>query len=125
MNYIAFPGTISRKFIPANMTHEIRLQWAQQILKTVAVFYNVRIEDMQGKRRTTDLVRACQVSTYLIRIKITDLSLKQVSAIFGSRYLGQNGHDHSAIVHNFAKVNDLISVGDGIQKDIEQLLKLI
>lgn len=125
MNYYCYPGTISRKFIPANMTHEIRLQWAQQILKTVAVFYNVRLEDMQGKRRTTDLVRACQVSTYLIRIKITDLSLKQVSAIFGSRYLGANGHDHSAIVHNFAKVNDLISIGDGIQKDIEQLLKLI
>jgi chromosomal replication initiator protein len=125
MNYYAYPGTISRKHIPAQLTHEIRVQWAQQIIKTVAVFYNVRVEDMQGKRRTTDLVRACQVSTYLIRIKITDLSLKQVSALFGSRYLGANGHDHSCIVHNFAKVNNYISIGDGIAKDIEQLLKLI
>lgn len=125
MNYYCYPGTIRRLYIPAQMTHEIRVQWAQQIIKTVAVFYNVNIESMQGKRRTTDLVRACQVATYLIKTKITDLSLREVSAQFGKRYYGANGHDHSAIVHNMNKVRDLVSVSDGIQKDIDKLLKLI
>lgn len=125
MTYYAFPGCIDKKYIPAQMTHEIRVQFAKQIVKTVAIFYNVSIEAMQGKTRTKDLMRACQVSTYLIRAKIQDLSLKEVSAIFGNRYLGANGHDHSAIVHNMAKINDYLSIGDSIAQDIEQLKKLI
>lgn len=125
MTYYAAPGIIDKRFIPANMTHEIRIQWAQQIIKTVCIFYNVTIENIQSKRRTTDLVRACQVSTYFIKHKVQDLSLKQTSALFGTRYLGANGHDHSAIVHNLAKVRDLIHVGDGIKEDIAQLEKLL
>lgn len=125
MTYYAAPGVIDKRFIPANLTHEIRIQWAQQIIKTVCIFYNVSLDNLQSKRRTTDLVRACQVSTYFIKNKVQDLSLKQISALFGTRYLGVNGHDHSAIVHNIAKVNDLLHVGDGIKEDIEQLKKLL
>ena len=125
MTYYAYPGTIDRKHIPANMTHEIRIQWAQQIIKTVCVFYDVKVESLMSKSRTSDLIRAAQVATYLIKTKITDLSLKQVSAQFGTRYYGINGHDHSAIVHNISKVRDLISIGDSINQDIEKLLKMI
>lgn len=119
------PGMISKKYIPIELTHEIRIEWANQIIKTVCVFYNVKQESLMSKSRTIDLVRACQVSSYLIKTKINDLSLKQISALYGSRYYGINGHDHSAIVHNLSKVKDLISIEDGIKQDIEQLLKLI
>lgn len=125
MTYYAYPGTIDRKHIPAQMTHEIRVQWAQQIIKTVCVFYDVKVESVMSKCRTTDLIRAAQVATYLIKTKINDLSLKQISSQFGTRYYGANGHDHSAIVHNLTKVRDLISIGDGIGQDIEKLMKLI
>ena len=125
MTYYCYPGTIDRKHIPANMTHEIRVQWAQQIIKTVCVYYDVKIESVMSKSRTTDLIRAAQVATYLIKTKINDLSLKQISSQFGSRYYGVNGHDHSAIVHNLSKVRDMISINDGITQDIEQLQKLI
>ena len=119
------PGMISKKYIPIELTHEIRIEWANQIIKTVCVFYNVKHESLMSKSRTIDLVRACQVSTYLIKTKINDLSYKQISALYGSRYYGARGHDHSAIVHNLSKVKDFISIEDGIKQDIEQLLKLI
>lgn len=119
------PGIIDKKYIPIEMTHDIRIKWGQQIIKTVCIFYNVKEDRLFGKCRTIDLVRACQVSSYLIKTKINNLTYQQISALFGKRYLCKNGHDHAAIIHNLNKVRDLVSIGDNIKQDIDQLLKLI
>ncbi len=125
MNYFSFPGTATKQYIPAQMTYRVREQWAQQIIHTVSIFYNVEICLIKGKKRSCDLIRSVQVSTYLIKLKIKSMSLREIAAQFDKRYYGNKGYDHSAIIHNLNKVNDLLSIGDSISADIDKLIKLI
>jgi chromosomal replication initiation ATPase DnaA len=127
MTYYCYPGVIDSKYIPAQMTAEIRLQYAKQIIETVARFYGVELENLYSKKRGHDLTTACQMSCYLIGLKIPALNLVQVAKLFGMRYICRSGYnyDHSAIIYNRNKIEDFIKVNDYIKDDIDKLRTMV
>ena len=127
MTYYCYPGVIDSKYIPAQMTAEIRLQYAKQIIETVSRFYGIELDALYSKKRGHDLTTVAQMSCYLIGLKIPALNLIQVAKLFGMRYICRSGYnyDHSAIIYNRNKIEDFIKVNDYIKDDIEKLKTMI
>ena len=63
----------------------------QQILDSVTKYYNVRLSDLQGKRRHKSVAFPRQVCMYLAR-KHTRYSLEEIGGYFG-------GRDHTTVLH--------------------------
>jgi len=61
------------------------------ILNLVAKRYNIRLSDLQGKRRTKSIVLPRQICMYLAR-ELTSLSLEEIGGYFG-------GRDHTTVIH--------------------------
>jgi len=68
------------------------------ILDLVAARYNVRLSDLQGKKRTKSIVLPRQICMYLAR-KLTDLSLEEIGGYFG-------GRDHTTVIHGHRLVGE-------------------
>lgn len=67
-----------------------------QILKAVADFYNVVIQDLTGRSRKKEMVEPRQVAMYLLR-DILRMSYP---------YIGEKlGRDHTTVIHSFEKIN--------------------
>ena len=63
----------------------------QDILQAVMDRFNVRLADLQGKRRSRSLAFPRQVCMYLAR-ELTPLSLEEIGGYFG-------GRDHTTVLH--------------------------
>ena len=75
---------------------------AFNIKKSVAEFFGLKVSDLEGSKRTREIVYPRQVAIYLIR-KHTNLSLPQIGKEFGDR-------DHTTIMHSCEKIeNELIN----------------
>ena len=67
------------------------------VLKVVASYFNVKVTDLQGRRRTNAIAHPRQIGMYLAR-KITRHSLEEIGGFFG-------GRDHSTVVYSVDKVD--------------------
>ncbi|MBN1511014.1 MAG: chromosomal replication initiator protein DnaA [Phycisphaerae bacterium] len=63
----------------------------QDILQAVTAWYNVRLGDIQGRKRHKSIARPRQVCMYLAR-ELTSHSLEEIGAYFG-------GRDHTTVLH--------------------------
>ncbi len=63
----------------------------QDIQKQVAEAFDVRIAELNGRRRTAHVAHSRQVAMYLSR-QLTDLSLQDIGEAFG-------GRDHGTVIH--------------------------
>ena len=71
-----------------------------QVLKVVASFYSVQIEDLIGRSRKKEMVEPRQVCMYLLR-DVLRMSYP---------YIGEKlGRDHTTVIHSFEKVNHEIN----------------
>ncbi len=89
----------------------------EEIIKTVASYYSVLVISIKGKNRTHRIAFPRQVAMYLIK-QLTDLSLKEIGALFG-------GRDHSTVLHSLSKIERLIIEDVRVQHDIDTLLERI
>lgn len=84
-----------------------------QIQKTVADFFQIRLSDLLGKRRTRSLAFPRQIAMYLCR-KHIDVSFPEIGQKFG-------GKDHSTVVHACSKISTCIQQDASLQRQIRQL----
>ncbi|BCR02940.1 chromosomal replication initiator protein DnaA [Desulfuromonas versatilis] len=68
----------------------------EEIMKTVAAHYNVRVSDIKSSKRLKALVLPRQVAMYLSR-QLTSCSYPEIGERFG-------GKDHSTIIHAIKKI---------------------
>ena len=68
----------------------------EDILRVVTARYNVRVSDLQSRKRTRSVVLPRQICMYLAR-SLTTLSLEEIGGYFG-------GRDHSTVLHAEAKI---------------------
>ena len=68
----------------------------ENIQKTVADFYRVKLPDLFSKRRTADLVKPRQIAMYFAK-ELTSLSLPEIGDSFG-------GRDHTTVLHAVRKI---------------------
>ena len=89
----------------------------ENIQKTVADYYKIKVSDMFSKKRTKALARPRQVAMALAK-DITDLSLPNIGEAFG-------GRDHTTVIHACKKVQELRLSEEDIKRDYETLTQIL
>ena len=96
-----------------NITNELN---EQKIINVVADYYNLSPSQLTGKIRTGQIALARHVAMYLIRITLSDVSLKKIGEIFG-------GKDHTTVMNAIQKVDKGLKTDPALKEAIEQLQK--
>ena len=69
----------------------------ENIQKTVADFYNIKVADMYSKKRPANIARPRQIAMYLAK-ELTQKSLPEIGELFG-------GRDHTTVLHAVRKIS--------------------
>jgi len=94
-----------------------RLVTIENIQRTVAEYYKIRIGDLSSSRRSRSIARPRQVAMALSK-ELTNHSLPEIGNAFG-------GRDHTTILHGCRKIATL-RVEDGkIDEDYTNLLRIL
>jgi chromosomal replication initiator protein len=71
----------------------------ENIQKTIADFYKIRVADMYSARRPTNIARPRQIAMYFAK-ELTQKSLPEIGELFG-------GRDHTTVLHAVRKIAEL------------------
>lgn len=85
----------------------------ENIQKTVADFYRIKIIDLLSKKRTRIIARPRQMAMCLAR-ELTQLSLPEIGNAFG-------GRDHSTVLHACKTIENLKTTDSSINSDFNLL----
>ncbi len=85
----------------------------QQLIETVASFYDVTVESIKGISRKKELVVPRQVAMYLLREEL-DASFPNIGAELGNR-------DHTTAMHSYQKIKSEVASNNRTKKDIEMI----
>lgn len=89
----------------------------EEILKSVAAVFEVRISEIKGESRHKEIALARQVAMYLAKEMIDD-SLMRIAASFG-------GKTHSTLLHAWKKITDQIQMNDLLRRQVQMVRKNI
>jgi chromosomal replication initiator protein len=89
----------------------------ENIQKTVADYYKIKVSEMYSKKRTRNIARPRQIAMALAK-ELTQLSLPDIGDAFG-------GRDHTTVLHACRKITDLKTTNGEISRDINSLLKVL
>ena len=92
-----------------------RIVSIENIQKTVADFYKIKVSDMFSKKRTRNLARPRQIAMALAK-ELTNQSLPEIGESFG-------GRDHTTVIHACRKVAELRETEVDIGRDYLMLLQ--
>jgi chromosomal replication initiator protein len=81
----------------------------EQILKSVATIFQVRVSDLRGSIRTKDIVLPRQVAMYLAKEMINE-SLMMLGAFFGKT--------HSTILHAWKCIEKKVALDENLRRQI-------
>ncbi len=81
----------SKEALKDILVAQIRQVSIENIQKTVAEYYRVKITELFSKKRTRNIARPRQIAMSLTR-ELTSMSLPEIGASFG-------GRDHSTVIH--------------------------
>jgi len=89
----------------------------ETIISAVCSYYKCRKEDLLGKGKKADLVKARQICAYLM-CELLSLPLVSVGNLMG-------GRDHTTIMYSRDKVEDLIRLNEKIAKEVDDVKNVI
>ncbi len=89
----------------------------ENIQKTVADYYKVRVSDLLGKRRSRNVARPRQMAMALAK-ELTTHSLPEIGNAFG-------GRDHTTVLHAVRKVQALREEDPRFEEDYNNLIKIM
>ena len=90
----------------------------ENIQKTVADFYKIKVADMYSKKRPASIARPRQIAMYLAK-ELTQKSLPEIGELFG-------GRDHTTVLHAVRKIGGERSKNTELNQQLhvlEQTLK--
>jgi len=94
-----------------------KLVTVENIQKTVAEYYKIRIADLLSKRRSRSIARPRQVAMALAK-ELTNHSLPEIGDAFG-------GRDHTTVLHACKRVKELRELERRIGEDYMNLLRTL
>jgi chromosomal replication initiator protein len=94
-----------------------KLVTVENIQKTVAEYYKIRIADLLSKRRSRSIARPRQVAMALAK-ELTNHSLPEIGDAFG-------GRDHTTVLHACRRVKELRETDRRIGEDYMNLLRTL
>lgn len=83
---------------------------AEKIVKIIANFYGIKLEELLGKKRNKELVYPRQIAMYLLRHEL-NYSYPHIGKELG-------GKDHTTIIHGSEKIEKEITKNDKMQREI-------
>lgn len=89
----------------------------ENIQKTVAEYFKIKVSDLLSKRRTRSVARPRQVAMSLAK-ELTNHSLPEIGDGFG-------GRDHTTVLHACRKIKELRETDKDIEEDYTILLRLL
>jgi chromosomal replication initiator protein len=96
---------------------QAKLVSIDNIQKTVAEYYKIKVADLLSKRRSRFLARARQVAMALAK-ELTNHSLPEIGEAFG-------GRDHTTVLHACRKIKELMSEAIDVKEDYMNLLRIL
>jgi len=96
---------------------QAKLVSIENIQKTVAEYYKIKLADLLSKRRTRFVARARQTAMALAK-ELTNHSLPEIGDAFG-------GRDHTTVLHACRKVKELMQTNADIKEDYINLLRTL
>ena len=87
----------------------------ENIQKTVAEYYNIRISDLLSKRRNRSITRPRQLAMAITR-ELTSHSLPEIGDSFG-------GRDHTTVIHACKKIVLFKESNNRIKEDYENIVR--
>lgn len=94
-----------------------KLVTIENIQKTVAEYYKIRLADLLSKRRTRSVARPRQMAMALAK-ELTNHSLPEIGDAFG-------GRDHTTVLHACRKVAELKDEDHRFRDDFTNLLRIL
>ncbi len=85
------------------------------IQRTVAEYYKIKVADLMSKRRSRSVARPRQVAMALAK-ELTNHSLPEIGDAFG-------GRDHTTVLHACRKIKELRESSADIREDYKNLLR--
>ena len=89
----------------------------ENIQKTVAHYYQMRVVDLNSKKRSRQIARPRQIAMALAK-ELTELSLPDIGDAFG-------GRDHTTVLYACRKVEELIQNDERLSEDYDKLQKTL
>jgi len=96
---------------------QAKLVTVENIQKTVADYYKVRLADLLSKRRSRSVARPRQVAMALAK-ELTSHSLPEIGDAFG-------GRDHTTVLHACKRIKELRDSEQRIKEDYSNLLRTL
>ncbi|MGM0552351.1 MAG: chromosomal replication initiator protein DnaA [Pseudomonadota bacterium] len=89
----------------------------ENIQKTVADYYRIKVADLLSTRRSRSIARPRQIAMALAK-ELTQHSLPEIGQAFG-------GRDHTTVIHACRKVNELRESDNSLDEDYSNLLRTL
>ncbi len=89
----------------------------ENIQKTVAEYYNIRLSDLSAKTRSRSIARPRQIAMSLSK-ELTSKSLPEIGQAFG-------GRDHTTVLHGCRKIAELKEQDPVVLEDYTNLLRTL
>ncbi len=99
------------------LTLQAKLVTIENIQKTVADYYKVRVADLLSKRRSRSIARPRQVAMALAK-ELTTHSLPEIGDAFG-------GRDHTTVMHACGRIRELRVAEQRVGEDYPNLLRTL
>jgi len=102
----------ARQHLGSVLVDETRAPSAEEIIQTVADFYNIKVSDLKGSRRLKRIVRPRHVAMWLVRDQ-TELSFPEMGRVFG--------RDHATVQHACKKIRTELQRDADLRSAVETI----
>ncbi|RYG88131.1 chromosomal replication initiator protein DnaA, partial [bacterium] len=99
------------------LTLQARLVTMENIQKTVADYFKVRVADLLSQRRSRSIARPRQIAMTLAK-ELTTHSLPEIGDAFG-------GRDHTTVLHACKRIRELQDTEQRMREDYSNLLRTL
>jgi len=107
----------SREALSDLLAAQAKAVTVENIQKTVAEYYKIRLSELSAKGRSRSIARPRQLAMALAK-ELTSKSLPEIGRAFG-------GRDHTTVMHACRKVSELRDSDDSISEDYNNLLRTL
>jgi len=99
------------------ITLQDKLVTVDNIQKTVAEYYKIRVADLLSKRRSRSIARPRQLAMVVAK-ELTSHSLPEIGDAFG-------GRDHTTVLHACRKIAELRETDVRVQEDYSNVMRIL
>lgn len=113
MNYWSMPSLRERQKVMKE-----KINYVDNIITEICKYYSLSIEEVKGKSRKREIVKARFIAIYIIRME-TDFTLSGIGKIFN--------RDHTTILHSIKIINNTLTLkyDTDISDDLRAIKKII